>query len=124
MTDLLPYGAKGSENSIIYAIHQLELPADLPAIVVPDFILVILEGCWEARPESRPSIDWCERQLVAQSPVRQFSYFVETSFDRVPQSIKTGNENVEVICNPQSEVQYEVELVSTPPDSKVYVELM
>lgn len=101
----------------------MEPPVDLPALVVSDFILLILESCWEVKPESRRSIDWCERLLVDQPPIRPFSNFTEAPFSRVPLRIKTGNKNVEIVCNPHSTFTHEVELVPSPRETKVYVQL-
>lgn len=59
MADLLPYATKGKTEAIDHAICQKELPADVVDIAAPEFVIALLERCWQQDRVSRPAIGWC-----------------------------------------------------------------
>lgn len=118
MTDQLPYSTKASDNSIIHAIHQSELPAAVPPIIAPDYILAILDGCWELTPDSRSSMTSYVQALTTK-PTRPFSYFTKLPFSRVPSIVKTEVGEVQFIHNldPEIKLSCDVEFTTTYPES-------
>lgn len=102
MTDKTPYEAT----------KPPELPADIPLTMAPDFILAILEGCWELVPTSRPSMVSCAQALRTQA-TRPFSYFTQLPFNRVPSIVKTDLGDWFAIRNPELDFSFEVEATFT-----------
>lgn len=63
MTGVTPYATKERETAIRNAITQMQPPANVSTLHVPDRIRTILNRCWD-QPSARPAIGWCSDALL------------------------------------------------------------
>lgn len=62
--DLLPFANKNRDISITHAVSMGILPVEITS--VHGWIRIILEECWQWKPESRPTITWCKGIVMDQ----------------------------------------------------------
>lgn len=77
MTDLLPYNTKKREIALSEAIRNAELPGDVSAVVIPDFVRDMLTRCWQWEPDSRPDVAWCHG-VLSERTVRHIECVADT----------------------------------------------
>lgn len=63
MTDKHPYYSLQSTKDILLAIVNNKPPADVATLNIPNFVIDILERCWDSSPEARPTMSVCQKAL-------------------------------------------------------------
>lgn len=110
MTGHLPYKRQKHELSLVLALAQRELPADVSALTLPDSVKKLLIQCWQHAPMERPPISHCAEVL---QPGALFRRFVNQPWVDVPRQFKAEGQDWTSVHNPAVKVPIEMEWVST-----------
>lgn len=114
MTGLQPYKDCGSQISTALAIVQNRLPAELSTISAPDFVLAILERCWQRPTEKRPTMLWCTEVLRHQT-TSLFNTYCGGDFNKVPDEYRILNDQWCAVRNPDARSEVQVEFTAIGP---------